>query len=212
MLGSWCLLKRSNLYLCDYALKARPNIGKLLTSRYNIQKPKGGVMADASSSIFNKKAAERLRSPDDLDKFVRVTNPSVWVVLAACVALLAGLLAWGVFGAVTTNVTSMGVVIDGQAMCFLSAEDVSKVDVGDAASIDGTSMTVSKVASVPLSRGEANIALSSDYLTDALVKNDWAYQVTFEGDTSGLVQNVPLSASITVERMAPLSLIMRGNK
>ena len=169
-------------------------------------------MADASSSIFNKKAAERLRSPDDLDKFVRVTNPSVWVVLAACVALLAGLLAWGVFGAVTTNVTSMGVVIDGQAMCFLSAEDVSKVDVGDAASIDGTSMTVSKVASVPLSRGEANIALSSDYLTDALVKNDWAYQVTFEGDTSGLVQNVPLSASITVERMAPLSLIMRGNK
>lgn len=65
-------------------------------------------MAQASPSIFNKRATERLRSPDDLEKYVQVTNPSVWVVLGACIALLAGLLAWGIFGTVSTNVSAQG--------------------------------------------------------------------------------------------------------
>lgn len=46
-------------------------------------------MADEQSNIFTKKASDRLRSPDDLDEYVRVTNPSVWIVLAAC-AMLSG--------------------------------------------------------------------------------------------------------------------------
>ena len=66
-------------------------------------------MANASSSIFNKKASEKLRNPDDLDKYLRVTNPSVWIVIAACVVLLLGLLAWGVFGTVSTSVKGIGV-------------------------------------------------------------------------------------------------------
>ena len=69
-------------------------------------------MADAKTSIFNKRATEKLRSPDDLDKYVRVTSPSVWVILAACIILIVGLLAWGLFGAVTTNVQATGVVFD----------------------------------------------------------------------------------------------------
>ena len=39
-------------------------------------------MADEQNSIFTKKASDKLRSPDDLNEYVRVTNPSVWVVLA----------------------------------------------------------------------------------------------------------------------------------
>jgi hypothetical protein len=55
-------------------------------------------VAEADNSIFTKKATDKLRSPDDLDEYVRVTNPSVWVVLAACIVLLVGLFAWAVFG------------------------------------------------------------------------------------------------------------------
>ena len=167
-------------------------------------------MAEAPKAIFNKKATEKLRSPDDLDKYVRVTNPSIWVALAACVALLAGLLAWGVFGAVTTNVTGTGVYFNGEVQCFLSADDVAKVTVGDAANVGGKSMTVSEVAAVPLSRGEAGSVLASDYLLDTLVKGDWTYRVVFEGDASGLAESVPLAVNITVERVAPITLILGG--
>lgn len=167
-------------------------------------------MADLSSSIFNKKATEKLRSPDDLDKYVKVTTPSIWIVLIAGIFLLAGLAAWGFLGAVTTNLSTMAVAVDGQAMCFLSASDVGEVSVGDKTTIDGKQFTVSEIAAVPLSRGEAEGTLHSDYLVDTLIQNDWGYQVTFDGPVDELPESVPLSVDIEVDRVAPISLIMKN--
>ena len=48
-------------------------------------------MPEETKELFTKKATEKLRSPDDLDEYVRVTNPSIWVVLAACISLMVGL-------------------------------------------------------------------------------------------------------------------------
>ena len=167
-------------------------------------------MADLTNSIFNKRAAERLKSPDDLDKYVRVTNPSNFVVIIACIVLLAALLVWGVLGAVTTSVSTTGVSVQGQAMCFLPADEVPKVNVGDKANVGGQPMTVSEVATVPVSRSEADEILSSDYLVSSLIEGDWAYQVVFDGDTSSLTDAVPISVSITTERIAPITLILGG--
>ena len=167
-------------------------------------------MAAAPVSIFNKKATEKLRNPDDLDKYVRVTNPSVWVVLVACIALLAGMLAWGILGAVTTSVSATGVRIEENVMCFLPAEDAAKVHVGDVANVNGEKMTVSSISSVPYSRAEAGSILMSDYLVSSIVKGDWTYQLTFEGDESDLGEKLPLNVTITTERIAPISLILKN--
>ena len=166
-------------------------------------------MAEAAGSIFNEKAAEKLRSPDDLDKYVRVTNPSVWAVVGACAALLFGLLAWGAFGAVSTSVGATGAFVDGTAMCFLSAEEAAKVHAGDAANVSGERMSVAQVSAVPLSRDEAHAELGSDYLASTLVEGDWAYQVTFDGDGDyAFDPGVPLTVTITVERVSPISLVL----
>ena len=53
-------------------------------------------MAKEANGPFTKRATDRLLSPDDLERYVRVTNPSVWVVLA----LLIGYLSWGLFARV----------------------------------------------------------------------------------------------------------------
>ena len=165
-------------------------------------------MPDVARSIFNQKATEKLRSPDDLDKYIQVTNPSVWIVLLACSVLLVGLLLWGFLGAVTTSVSATGVSVNKQAICFLSAEDAAKVNEGDVANVGGQPMTVEKVTSVPLSRAEAGEVLESDYLVSTLMPGDWAYQVTFDGDVSGLASGVPLATNITTERVAPISLVL----
>ncbi len=167
-------------------------------------------MAEALSSIFSKKATDKLRSPDDLERCVQVANPSVWAVLIACIALLAGLLSWGIFGSVTTSVIATGTVADGTAVCFLSAEDVAKVQVGDTANFGGTQLEVSAIAEVPLSTEETREKLGSDYLAATLLSDGWGYQVAFKGDSSGLAQGVPQKVSITVERVAPISLILGG--
>ena len=50
--------------------------------------------------LFREKSVERISSPEDLNDYIRVTTPSVWIVLAAILILLIGMLAWSVFGTV----------------------------------------------------------------------------------------------------------------
>ena len=62
-------------------------------------------MADnqRGSGIFREKSLERVSSPEELNDYIRVTTPSVWIVLAATVVLLVGMLAWSVFGRVEVH-------------------------------------------------------------------------------------------------------------
>ena len=167
-------------------------------------------MADETSGLFTEKAANKLRSPDDLDEYVRVTNPSVWVVLAACACLMIGLFAWGIFGTAETNVSTVGTCVKGEVVCFLPAEKASKVHVGDSANVGGKLMKVESVGSVPLSRAEVHEIVGGDYLASTLVESDWTYPVHFDGgDVASFQEGVPLSATITVENISPISLIFK---
>ena len=165
-------------------------------------------MADIGSSIFNERAAQKLRNPDDLDKYLRVTNPSVWVALIAFIALIIGLLAWGIFGSISTSVGATGVSIQNKAMCFLNAEDVAKVHIGDESVVGGEEMQVESSTPIPKSREEVRNLVGNDYLVASLMQGDWAYVVQFTGG-SELDQGIPVTVSITTERIAPISLIFR---
>lgn len=57
----------------------------------------------AASGIFREKSVERVSSPEELNDYIRVTTPSVWIVLIALVILLVGMLSWSIFGRVETH-------------------------------------------------------------------------------------------------------------
>lgn len=44
--------------------------------------------------IFRQKSIERISSPEQMEDYLHVTNPSVWALLAAVLLLLAGLIVW----------------------------------------------------------------------------------------------------------------------
>ncbi|MCR4704591.1 MAG: hypothetical protein K5641_00870 [Lachnospiraceae bacterium] len=48
--------------------------------------------------IFREKSIERVSSPEQLDDYIRVTTPSVWLILFATIILIVGALVWGVLG------------------------------------------------------------------------------------------------------------------
>ncbi len=58
---------------------------------------------NAESGIFRNKSLERVASPEALNDYIKVTTPSVWIVLIALVLLLAGMLAWSIFGTVEVH-------------------------------------------------------------------------------------------------------------
>lgn len=169
-------------------------------------------MPEEKSSIFNPEAQKKLQSADSIDKVLQVANPSIWVLFLAIVFLAAGLLAWGFGGTIATNITARGVVIKDQAMCFLPADEVSKAAVGNSANFGGKNMTISRISDLPLSNKEIGRIVEESYLLKDLVYEDWAYQVFFEGDTSELVQDVPLSVNITVDPIAPISVFIGDTK
>lgn len=57
-------------------------------------------MVRDKSELFRKTAIEHVRTPEDLNNYIKVTTPGVWTVLIAVIVLLAALLFWGVFGSV----------------------------------------------------------------------------------------------------------------
>ena len=51
-------------------------------------------------AVFKKKKMERISSPDQMDDWIRVTTPAVWITLIVMVVLLAALLTWSIFGTI----------------------------------------------------------------------------------------------------------------
>ena len=164
-----------------------------------------------TSGIFTKKATEKLRSPDDLENYVRVTNPSAWITLGAFACLFVGLFAWGLFGTVSTSIDVSGTCLDGDVIGFIAEEQVADVHVGDAADVGGVPTHVASMGDVPVSYAEALDLLGSDYLASKLVGDGWAYIVRFDGASGAdFREGTLLDIRITTERVAPLSLVFGG--
>lgn len=50
------------------------------------------------NSIFRKKSMDRVSSPEQLNDYIRVTSPGVWLFLIALILLLTGFIIWAAFG------------------------------------------------------------------------------------------------------------------
>ena len=57
----------------------------------------------AEKSIFRDKSLDQISTPEQLDDYIKVTKPSVWVVLIASILLIVGVLVWAVFGKIEVN-------------------------------------------------------------------------------------------------------------
>ncbi len=167
-------------------------------------------MADDPSYMFTEEARSHLQSPDDLERYLHVISPSIWVVLGAVISLLIGLAAWGFFGSVSASISGLGASIDGETLCLVTPNQVAQLNEGDDAYVDDTFTSVASVSPTPLSREEVSKLLGNDYLAYALIKDEWVYVVTFT-DYIDSEPGVPLTVNITTERVAPISLILDKN-
>ncbi len=66
-------------------------------------------MQKAKTIEKDRKALDRLQSPDDLDRYLRMTTPGIWISIIVCAAILLGIGAWVVFGSVSDHITLRGV-------------------------------------------------------------------------------------------------------
>lgn len=101
------------------------------------------------------------------------------MVLGAALALVLGLLAWGIFGSVTTSISAKAVNITDATICLLDADHAAKVSVGDEVYVDGQTTTVASITPIPYSRSELSDLLAADYLLETVMPGNWAYVAFF---------------------------------
>ena len=64
------------------------------------------------NQVFRQKSVERIASPEQLQDYMRVTTPGTWMVLAAVVLLLAGLIVSSALVNVESKITEQAVVAE----------------------------------------------------------------------------------------------------
>ena len=98
------------------------------------------------ASVYRKASMERISSPEQLNDYLRVTNPSVWIVLAAVVLLLIGTLVWACFTDIGSSVSGVAAVESGvMTVRFEDAALEKNVEAGMSVTVGGT---VSPIVSV----------------------------------------------------------------
>lgn len=61
-------------------------------------------MDEKKPSIFRKETLERISSPEQLNDYLHVTSPGIWIVLAAIIVELVGFFVWMSVGTLETTV------------------------------------------------------------------------------------------------------------
>ena len=89
--------------------------------------------------LFRKKTLERISSPEQLQDYMRVTNPGTWMVLAAVIVLLVGLIVASALFSVETTVDARGEIAQAgtEIVMELPSKDASAVREGMAVRVAG---------------------------------------------------------------------------
>lgn len=99
--------------------------------------------------IFRKESMEKMESPDDLDRYVKVTTPKTWILLIAIVVLLIGGCVWGFLGQLNTVVKGACVSESGKQHCIINESDANDLNVGDTIKVAGTTAEITDMNILP---------------------------------------------------------------
>lgn len=157
-------------------------------------------MAD---SIFRKESLKKVSSPEELNDYIKVTSPGVWLAIAAAAALLIAALVWAIFGSLESSVTVQGLAKDGKVQCFVT--DTSAIHEGCSVQVGGKEGKVTSVSTRPISREQAIETSGGDeYDVYCLDLSDWNYvvEITAADVSDGLV-----TASVVTDSVSPLSFL-----
>ena len=80
--------------------------------------------------LFRQKSLERLKTPDTMDDYIKVTKPALWLVLAAVIVLLVGVCVWGAFGVIETRVEVPFSVHGGTVMAIIPTRYIDYIKPG----------------------------------------------------------------------------------
>ena len=145
---------------------------------------------------------DRVSSPEQLQDYVRVANPGLWMVISAIVILLAGVVVWGFIGKIDTTMSTAIVTDNGKAVIYIGESNVEKIEVGMTVRAGENEYKITDIAKEAI---KVDSSLT-DYAIHAsgVTVGEWVYAVSIDGEHSDGVQK----ADIVIESISPISFIL----
>ena len=128
------------------------------------------------TQLYRKKVMDRLSSPEELNSYLRVTTPAVWVVLSGIILILVGALIWVSATYITSSVSGTAKVKDGTMVVTFPEDDfMENIEAGQSVRVGSTSSTIMSVG-----RGEdgSMFVLANTSLSDGTYPATITYKVT----------------------------------
>lgn len=70
-------------------------------------------------SIFRRESLDRVESPEQLDAYIKVSHPKVWLIMAALLVAVISVIVWSVVGSLPQTMTVKGVTVGGNVInCY----------------------------------------------------------------------------------------------
>ncbi len=154
-----------------------------------------------NETIFRKKSIDKVSSPEQLNDYIRVSNPGVWLVLGALIILLIGVCVWGIFGNLNTTLETVGACEDGTLTCYVTRDNMENVEEGMKITVDGKEYTVASVGKTPVKVNTIDEYLA--YLGGFEV-DEWVYELTVNTD----LPNGEYEAEIVIDSVSPISFVL----
>lgn len=153
-------------------------------------------------SIFRKSSLDRVSSPEQLNDYIKVTTPGVWMTLTAVIVLLVGVCVWGVLGRLDTKIAAPLEVESGEALVYLPADRAAQMGSEAFVDIDGEEYLLGKPVGNPVRLTEA--AHADLLFRDGLQAGSWAQPYRVQADLPDGVYQV----EVILERIAPMSFVL----
>ena len=164
---------------------------------------KNNKKEDENNRLFREKSLERISSPEDLNDYVRVANPGIWLILIATALLLMGFVVWACFAQLETTVPAIIDSQEGQVNCFVSEKYMSKgnISIGMKVECGENEYTIIEMDGQAL---EARAVLS-DYERHlgGFENGEWVQALQLEE----AVPEGAYSANVIIDSVSPISFI-----
>ncbi len=80
------------------------------------------------SELFRKTSLEKLSSPEQLDKMIVITPPSLWLAISGAGIIIASALTWSALGKLPVNMEASGIYISGKGVYTVHSETAGIVE------------------------------------------------------------------------------------
>lgn len=195
-----------------------------------------------NNNIFRKKSLERISSPEQLNDYIKVSNPGIWLIITALVIIAISFSIWSVSGNITTEISANGVFQGKSAdsidsvICYVDPNCSQKISEGMPVRIYDKSKSqntyvngkVERIAQTAVKQEDILQSYSSEYIADSIMDTEYGVGVLIrinktldgtydwanneKGDESFIKLNELCKIDIITESITPIEFLFNQSK